>query len=804
MKKISLTLLTVCVMACLVTLVASADEQKAIGVLRSTAGQTRKEAACRELKQIGTAAAVPALASLLTDEHLCQWALDVLETMPCAEASEALLAALGTTSSKSKAGVVHALGQRRERKALPELVRLLGDPDPLVASAAALALCRIGGEKAVEGLRKAQAGAPAPVRGAIVNAMLNCADRLLSEGDPKAASALYEELYASKEPDHVRVAAYRGIVLSSGERAVSLIASALKGNDTAAQLASVQLVPVLNDKVATKTFADLLSGISVPTQIALLDALSRRGDSAACPAVVAAARGADPAVRAAALRALSDLGDASHVPLLAEAAAAGTEPERQAARQALARLRPADVCQALLDLIEKSRAEVQVELIEALASRNERQAIPALLNLTAKPDTTVSVAAIQAVQRMADESQANALLGLIVRASSDPVREAARSAFVSVASRLKRRDAFAALALKAMPGADIAARCALLQTAGQLGGPGVLEAIRAGAGDANQELREAAIRTMADYAGAEAMGDLLALARQSSSPAHRSLALGGYWRVVGLMKNSPAEDRLKACQDGWSVSDRPEDKRVALAELATVALPAALDLAERARADEAVKADAEAACYQVAVGMVAMHRAAAEAGLRRLAGEAVSERVRKDASAAVAALDKHADYVIPWMVCSPYRQAGKQAQQLFDIAFPPEQPGATGVTWRPQPAPVDIGKFWEVDLSSVVGDDHCVVYLKTKVFSPQAQAVSLEIGSDDGIKLWVNGRIVHANNAVRGFAPGQDRAKASLKQGWNDFLAKITQHTLGCEMAIRITAADGSPIQGLRFDARGE
>jgi len=32
---------------------------------------------------------------------------------------------------------------------------------------------------------------------------------------------------------------------------------------------------------------------------------------------------------------------------------------------------------------------------------------------------------------------------------------------------------------------------------------------------------------------------------------------------------------------------------------------------------------------------------------------------------------------------------------------------------------------------------------------------------------------------------------------------KITQHTLGCGACIRIRAADGSTIEGLRFDAGG-
>jgi hypothetical protein len=332
----------------------------------------------------------------------------------------------------------------------------------------------------------------------------------------------------------------------------------------------------------------------------------------------------------------------------------------------------------------------------------------------------------------------------------------------------------------------------------------VLEALRAGAGDRNLEIRGAAIRTMADHAGVEALPDLLKLAREASDESHRASALQGYWRLVGLMKDRPAEERLKLCRDGLAAGKQPEAMRLGLAELAKVPLPDALELAQQARSEDAVKAEAEAACYQIAARLIYAHRAAVETALRRLAQEASSEAVRNNARAFVASLEKYGDFVVPWMVSDPYRQEGKEAQGLFDVAFPPEKPGAPGVAWRLLPAPTEPANFWQADLTSVVGGNHCVVYAKTKVFCPKAQPVSLEIGSDDGVKLWINGALVHANNAVRGMAPAQDKAKAELKQGWNDFQAKVTQHTMGCGLILRITTADGSRIHGLRFDPDGK
>ncbi|MCX8109489.1 MAG: hypothetical protein N3G20_11880, partial [Verrucomicrobiae bacterium] len=96
-----------------------------------------------------------------------------------------------------------------------------------------------------------------------------------------------------------------------------------------------------------------------------------------------------------------------------------------------------------------------------------------------------------------------------------------------------------------------------------------------------------------------------------------------------------------------------------------------------------------------------------------------------------------------------------------------------------------------------------VVYLKTQVYCPNAQEVVFAIGSDDGIKLWVNDELVHGNNAVRGLVPGQDKVRVKLRAGWNNLMAKITQHTAGCGLSLRILDPDGVAVRGIVFDPEG-
>jgi hypothetical protein len=111
---------------------------------------------------------------------------------------------------------------------------------------------------------------------------------------------------------------------------------------------------------------------------------------------------------------------------------------------------------------------------------------------------------------------------------------------------------------------------------------------------------------------------------------------------------------------------------------------------------------------------------------------------------------------------------------------------------------------WQVDLGPLTGGNHAVLYVKTRVFAPREQPVNLAMGVDDGIKLWLNGKLVHANNAVRGLNPDEDKVQAGLRQGWNEFLAKITQHTAGCGVCVRVTTPDGGLVEGLKVDPAGK
>lgn len=799
MKTLSFWLLLVLVASSL-RAAESEAERTAIAVLQSSAAMAQKEAACLRLKEIGTASCVHHLANLLADESLAQWALDALETLPGPEVNDALLAALPAVAGKTKAGLIHALGIRREPRAVPELAKLVRAVDAVVAVAAAQALGRIGTLDALVAIQTGWSGlGEGRIRLRFTDALLACADRLRVEGNVEAAAKVYEELRSPDETPVVRMAAFRGSVLCAGSEQSSRLVRALTGPDELEQSVAIQLVRELPDSAATQAFAEALEQVAPVVQVALIEALRQRGDPVAAAELARATRRGEPAARTAALRALGELGDESHVALLAELASAAPGEERLAARAALASLQRGNILAAILSQIGEANSEVKVELVQALARRGERGAVTELVRLARQNDVRLSVAATQALEKLADGTQLEALLALLLQPGNEARREAAVRTYVAVGFRSRQPQTFSQAALNARNGAATEAQCALLEVAGELGGPGVLEALRAALDEADVRIRECALRTMAEYGSDAARSDLLQIAREATSDAPRVIALRGYWRLVEAMNNHSPTERLAAVRAGLSATKTPAERKLGLARLAELRGREALELAQTFQRDADVQAEAEAAILQIAARLESARLEMAVKTLRELASGAKNPQVRDKAQMLLTRLETQEGYIAPWLVSGPYRQAGREAQQLFDVPFAPESSSARA-EWQPLPESSTLTNYWLADLGPVVGGDHCVMYLKTQVFCPTEQSVALEIGSDDGVKLWINGDLVHANNAVRGFTPGEDKAKAILKEGWNDFLVKITQHTLGCAVAIRVRAVAGGAVSGLRIE----
>ena len=112
---------------------------------------------------------------------------------------------------------------------------------------------------------------------------------------------------------------------------------------------------------------------------------------------------------------------------------------------------------------------------------------------------------------------------------------------------------------------------------------------------------------------------------------------------------------------------------------------------------------------------------------------------------------------------------------------------AAGVAWKEVAAQAKRGF---VDLNKhLEPSEWCVGYAYTEVESIHAREAHLRCGSDDGVRIWINGEIVHSNDVIRGYAPGSDQLRVQLKSGVNRILVKITQGTGGWGFGVGLSKA---------------
>ncbi len=143
-------------------------------------------------------------------------------------------------------------------------------------------------------------------------------------------------------------------------------------------------------------------------------------------------------------------------------------------------------------------------------------------------------------------------------------------------------------------------------------------------------------------------------------------------------------------------------------------------------------------------------------------------------------------YLTDWEVAGPYMQDGKNSKELFDIPFGPEDPNKN-VPWRPietqmredYPAYVNLDK-------ALYGGDQMVAYLRTTIQSVETRSARLDIYTDDGVKAWLNGKLIHENNVSRGITEPPDAVDVTLKPGANELLLKVTDDLFAWGAVVRL------------------
>ncbi len=764
----------------------AAQEQDFIAVLQSSAGAVEKCAACQQLRICGTTQSVAALAAVLGDERVGHAARYALEGMPYPEASAALWEALDKTSGAIQAGLIDSIGRRRDANAAMRLVPLLKDKDATVATAAALALGRIGDQAAATGLLVACDSVGPEVRTAVWEALLRCGETCLSQGNKSEASRIYQAVLEDKPPLAIRVAAWRGETLSNDAHRAKLVVEALTGSDEPTRLAAVRLLRETKDDETLKACLQRWKSLDAEAQTLVTNVAADLGDRAFLSDVVAACKSSEESVRIAGIKAVGALGDGENVALLAERAAKASGGEQAAARDSLRGLRGKNVHAEMIGLVKKGDPAVRVELIQTLADRQATEATPTLLKTAASDNASVRAASYRALRELAGAGDVGTLVALLTDATGGEQKQL-ESTIVGVARRANAgAEASKAVMAKLDSIRDAKLRATMVGVLGQLGDGSALPTLRKALSDADVEIQYAAIAGLGRWPNAEPLPDLLRVAGDKNSGNCQVRALGAYIDLVGALASMPADEKVQCYKTALGLSPNAAAKKRVLSALANAKTLASMQLAGSYVPDQEVREEASLAAVTIAEAIYAGNRNEVAPALEQIVAANVANTTKERAKKTLDEIKAVSSYVTNWEVAGPYAEKDKSYSQLFDIAFDPEKPDAQ-VAWRKMsvsqyeqhPAYADLLK--ELD-----GGEQKVAYLRTQIESDSSKSVTLEIFSDDGVKAWLNGQVVHANNTARPILAEPDRVTATLNQGVNTLMLKVTQNNLPWGAIVRV------------------
>jgi type 1 glutamine amidotransferase/HEAT repeat protein len=772
-------------------------EQQFLALLRSEATPAGRQFICSRLGHIGTGASVTTLVGMLADSATWEMALFALEYLPGDAVNDSLCHAVTVAQGKVKCGIVNTLGRRHAAGAVVLLQPLLAADDEQIAMAAGAALGEIGDFPSADALSVARKNTHGIVLLRVLDASLKCADRCAAAGDTARSMQIFNELQAKGQPVQVRLAAMRGITLLRPQSAGGLIGQAFKDSSSYLRSGAMQLVREVRDEESIHDIAAQISTLPPLSQVQLLTALDDRRDPVVFAAMVTATKSKQPEVRSAALKALAKSGNASAVGTFARFATAGAETDRRIARDGLAILSGPAVNDSIVAILPAAKAQTKVELLAALAARKATSTVPVVLHEAGDRDPSVRTQAAKTLRALATPADLPALVAFLVNAKGEQERKEWETTVVAVARKEsdpgRRSDVIVTTYGTTK---EKQARISLLTVMSKIDAPASLETLRKALKDPDPEIRLSAIRGLSLWPTPEPADDLLEISQHATIPTHRVVALRGLVRLLGLESSRSNEETVALYKQALALAQNLDESKRLLSSMADARVPGALQFASGCMDDPQLLTEAELVTVRISENIMGSYKAEVVSPLTRVAEKSKNPTAAQRAKELLTLVGQPDEYLSTWEYSGPYM---KEGTPLFWTVFPPEEEDAAGIQWKLFPAGTNPQKPWLLDFKKVIGGDERVVYLRNRVWSDSARKAVFELGSDDGIKLWLNGTLVHAVDADRLVNPGDDVVEVNLQQGWNNLLMKVNQRTGEWGACVKLRAPRDTPkLQGIR------
>jgi putative heme-binding domain-containing protein len=434
----------------------------------------------------------------------------------------------------------------------------------------------------------------------------------------------------------------------------------------------------------------------------------------------------------------------------------GTRPEQQ---KPPARVVPWEgtplVRAALLKALGDKTAEVRKAAVVGLLDMNDPATLKPMLEQFAR-ETDVG-ARVDLVRAIGGLAGADALDFLLRLAPDLKQPEALR---LEAISALDRRRTLAALPIFVQVSANgsfsTPVRIRAIEAIGALKTKAARVTLGRRLDDRAAGVRKAAVLALAQIADPDNIEPLLPLLKDAD-PSVRSATI----QALGALKAAKAVPAL------LPLAAQPDTQFEAITALAN--MPDVRALSAYLTGLQAKNVELRTACRQ------------AIAAIRAQAAPVLEELAKRNEVPAAVVPELRAVYtsyapLLRWKLIGPFPKDGKPYPPEKELKLAAVYKGdGQDVKWRDgQGDPRLHGKINLLPLYQP--NQNVVAYGHAEIVSGSDRAATLQVGSDDSIVLWLNGKKVHEFPGDRAWQHNADTVKVELKKGKNTLLVKCGQH----------------------------
>lgn len=149
----------------------------------------------------------------------------------------------------------------------------------------------------------------------------------------------------------------------------------------------------------------------------------------------------------------------------------------------------------------------------------------------------------------------------------------------------------------------------------------------------------------------------------------------------------------------------------------------------------------------------------------------------------------------PWSIDNPFRESYGFPQAVVDLNSPLEFQQQK-YSWKKNVKAEGWGYIGLISLCEQNASEcsYLSAFAYTEIELPEETDAFVNIGSDDGFRLWVNQQEVAKKHVDRGMKVDDDKIQVHFNNGVNKILLQITQIKGGWNFCLRLTDLSGKPL----------